>query len=195
MMTVGLTGGMGSGKTTVARLFAAQGIPVYDSDSMARKLMETPGKLMTGITELLGEEAYVGNKLNRSFIAGKVFDDKALLDRLNKLVHPAVKRDFRRWAAVQDAPYVIQEAAILFENGSYKEHDKTILVTAPEEVRVARILKRDGSSETEIRARMEHQWKDSRKEALAHFTIFNKNLESTRETVKEVHAKLLQTTG
>ncbi len=194
MMTVGLTGGIGSGKTTVARLFTAIGIPVYDSDTRAKKLMEASGKLRTGITELLGEAAFTGNKLNRPYIAGKVFDDRDLLKQLNNLVHPAVKRDFRRWAALQDAPYVIQEAAILFENGTYKEHDKIILVTAPEEVRVARIMERDGSSEKEIRSRMDHQWKDSRKEALAHFTIVNTDLECTRALVAGIHAKLLQTT-
>lgn len=194
MMTVGLTGGIGSGKTTVARLFTALNIPVYDSDTRAKKLMEAPGKLRTAITELLGEAAFTGKKLNRPYIAGKVFDDKDLLKQLNNLVHPAVKRDFRRWAALQDAPYVIQEAAILFENGTYKEHDKIILVTAPEEVRVARIMERDGSSEKEVRSRMEHQWKDSRKEALAHFTIVNTDLECTRASVAGIHAKLLQTT-
>lgn len=194
MMTVGLTGGIGSGKTTVAKLFSALGIPVYNSDEMAKKLMQTPGKLKSGITALLGDEAYIENKLNKPYIAGRVFDNASLLDQLNKLVHPAVKKDFKEWAARQHAPYVIQEAAILFENGSYREYDKIILVTAPEDIRVARILNRDGSNENDIRARMGHQWQDSKKEALSHFIIINTDMEKTNEAVDAIHAKLLKTT-
>jgi dephospho-CoA kinase len=123
-----------------------------------------------------------------------VFDDSKLLDQLNKLVHPAVKKDFKKWAARQRAPYVIQEAAILFENGSYTEYDRIILVTAPEETRIARIVHRPGSSKKDIKARMRNQWEDSRKEALAHFTIVNTDMEKTQVAVDTIHAKLLKTT-
>ena len=146
MKIVGLTGGIGSGKTTVAHMFASQGIPVYNSDERAKELMVSSKELVNGIKSLLGEDAYTEDELNRGYVARRVFTDKALLQSLNDLVHPAVRNDFDDWTSEQNAPYVIQEAAILFENGAYEKFDSMILVTAPKMLRLKRIMQRDHES-------------------------------------------------
>lgn len=191
MKKVGLTGGIGSGKTTVARQFAELGVPVYNSDQEAKRLMRDHPQLRSRIIALFGSEAYTNGELNRTFIAGQVFGNSQKLHELNALVHPAVREDFNTWMSEQQAPYVIQEAAILFENGSYPEFDHMILVTAPRQVRINRLMERDGSSEAEIMARMGHQWEDAKKIPLAHFVIENTILENTRDRVGEVHEMIL----
>ncbi|MCX2719386.1 dephospho-CoA kinase [Lentiprolixibacter aurantiacus] len=192
MKIVGLTGGIGSGKTTVSRMFEALGVPVYNSDKRAKELMVTSKKLRVQIIDLLGEEAYKNGQLQRNFIAERVFALPELLQKLNALVHPAVKEDFKQWASQQDFPYVIQEAAILIENGSHEAFDKMILVTAPLEERIARILKRDSSSREAILERMQHQWEDSKKAQFADFVIENLELTKTQEKVAAIHAELLE---
>ena len=195
MIIVGLTGGIGSGKSTVGRMFADLGVPVYDSDSAAKKLMESSSKIKNEIKELLGDAAYSGKKLNKKYISKRVFNDPDALKRLNSIVHPVVKKDFLSWATQQEAPYVIQEAAIIFENGSYKNYDKVILVKAPKKVRVRRIMERDGSSQKEILARMQNQWKDAEKVKLSHFVINNTDLEKTRIEVDRIHRQLVKIAG
>ena len=190
MKIIGLTGGIGSGKTTVARMFKLHGIPVYNSDERAKELMVQSEDLVNSIKSLLGDEAYNKNELNREYVAQKVFTDKEMLQSLNNLVHPAVRSDFGSWAAKQDAPYVIQEAAILFENGAYEKFDRMILVTAPKLIRLKRIMQRDNESENNILARMSHQWDDTKKLPLAHFVIENTDLEKTKTEVKKIHEKL-----
>ena len=192
MKIVGLTGGIGSGKTTVSAMFADLGVPVYNSDRQAKELMQTSSELREQITELLGKEAYREGELQRQYIAKKVFRSPELLRQLNEIVHPAVKKDFSDWASIQEYPYVIQEAAILFENGSHSAFDKMILVTAPVEERIARIQKRDGSNREAILDRMQQQWEDLRKEALSDYVIDNTNLERTRDQVAAIHAELLE---
>ncbi len=194
MKQVGLTGGIGSGKTTVGNMFAELGVPVYNSDLEAKKLMADDPDVRAGLLELFGEEAFLAGVLNRSYIAGEVFGNPKRLKALNALVHPAVRHHFKQWAASQKAPYVIQEAAILFENGSYPDFDFMILVTAPKAQRVKRLEQRDNSTEEEILARMEHQWEDAKKIPLAHFVIENMDLEQTRNRVKEVHQHILSAT-
>jgi len=192
MKIIGLTGGIGSGKTTVSGMFAELGVPVYNSDLEAKRLMQTSTSLRKKISALLGDEAYKGKSLQRPYIAGKVFKDPDLLQKLNAIVHPAVKKHFRKWAARQDFPYVIQEAAILFENGSYPAFDRMILVTAPEEIRIARIQERDRSTRESILERIGHQWKDDRKAELADYVIENTDLTRTRDQVAIIHAELLE---
>lgn len=194
-MRVGLTGGIGSGKSTVAGYFRNLGIPVYDSDRQARDLMENTPALRSQIESLLGPEAYSGKRLNRPFIAGKVFDNPGLLASLNNLVHPVVRRNFLEWSERQRAPYVVQEAAILFENGGYRQLDQTVLVTAPESVRLRRVMKRDGVSEQAVRARMHNQWDDSRKIPLADFVIENSRRQTARSQVRKIHQRLLERSG
>lgn len=191
MRIIGLTGGMGSGKTTIASMFKEMGVPVYNSDEMAKKLMVSSKIARKEIIELLGVEAYSGDKLNRSFIAEKVFADGEMLKRLNRIVHPLVRKSFRSWARKQKYPYVIQEAAIIFENENQDFYDKIVLVTAPKEVRLERILKRDGSQREKVLERMDNQWPDSKKIPLADFVVNNVNLSETRSKVEDIHSLLL----
>lgn len=195
MIVVGLTGGIGSGKTTVAGFFKTLGIPVYIADDEAKKLMNTAQDLVAGITELFGPEAYKNHKLNRPFIAETIFNDAALLQQMNALVHPKVAEHFKQWANKQIAPYVIKEAAVLFENGSYKSCDFTITVTADEAVRMARVLKRDHTTEKKVKAIMENQWPDDKKIALSDFVIENTDLEATKKQVVEIHQTILKSMG
>jgi len=192
-MYVGLTGGIGSGKSTVAGYFGGLGVPVYNSDLRARELMEQDASLREGIVGLLGMEAYKGEKLNRPYIAAQVFAQKHLLNQLNALVHPAVREDFRQWTARQHAPYVIQEAAILIENGAYRELDRLILVTAPKGERIKRVIRRDCITEQDVLARMNNQWEDEEKISLADFVIHNTDLATTQQQVREIHRVLLET--
>ncbi|QBA64367.1 dephospho-CoA kinase [Muriicola soli] len=193
MIRVGLTGGMGSGKTTIAKMFIELGIPVYNSDMEARRLLMEDAEIRKAVIALFGDSAYVGGQLNRTFIAEKVFSDSELLEQLNQVVHPAVRADFREWAKRQTAPYVIQEAAILYENGGFEEFDYMILVTAPKKTRILRIKQRDQLSEEDILKRMKHQWSEKRKKALADFVIHNSDLPGSQARVKEIHRQLIET--
>lgn len=192
MKVVGLTGGIGSGKSTVAGFFKNLGVPIYIADEEAKKIMETSSKVRQKILLLFGKEAYEGNKPNRPLISSRVFQDKSLLDALNKIIHPAVKEHFETWLLEQTGTYVIYEAAILFEHGGETRCDFTILVTAPKEVRIKRLLKRDQSSRAKIEARMDAQWSDDRKRKLADFHIENQQLKLTEERVHELHKTLLR---
>lgn len=191
MRIVGLTGGIGSGKSTVARMFRELGVPVYDSDSEAKQLMTSSGKVREAIIGLLGETAYQGKELNRSFVAEKVFKNPELLQKLNAIVHPAVRNHFKEWAKAQNAPYVVQETALIFENGSQDHYDHIILVTAPLDVRLNRVMERDGVEPKAVLERMKNQMDDADKVDLAHFCIENLDLETTKERVKELHTKLM----
>lgn len=191
MRIVGLTGGIGSGKTTVAKLFNALGVPVYDSDQQAKELMNNSEILIKKIKSLLGEDSYENKKLNRSFIAQKVFGDKELLSKLNTIVHPAVREDFLVWVSNQNHKYVIQETALLFENKAEELYDSVILVTAPEEVRVKRVLQRDKNTREAILARINNQLSDAVKIPKADFVIENINLDETKEKVEKLNRSLL----
>ncbi len=195
MICVGLTGGIGSGKSTVASYFRALGIPVYDSDSRAKELMQNDPKLREEITQLMGEKAYNIQGLDRRWVATRVFSNPDLLKALNDLVHPAVRRDFDQWSALQQAPYVLQEAAILMENGAYRHLDHIILVITPEKMRIARVIKRDQITEAQVQERIRNQWTDAEKIPLADFVIENTDLEHTREQVGVIHRKLLELSG
>ena len=191
MKIVGITGGIGSGKTTIARFFHEEfGIPVYYADKEAKNLMHTQ-ELVRPITELLGERAYKDGNLDRAYVASKVFEDTDLLNKLNGIVHPAVGKHFIDWAKKQNAPYVLKEAAILFENGNASDCDAVILVTAPEDMRIQRVLERDHTTVEDVRARMNKQWSDSEKIPLADFVIENIDLISSKKAAREIHNKLL----
>ncbi|MDH7448275.1 dephospho-CoA kinase [Aquimarina sp. 2201CG14-23] len=190
MKIVGLTGGIGSGKSTVAKMFKKLGASIYIADDEAKKLMNEDDDVKKQILQLLGKESYVSGELNRPFIADKVFNDKSLLEKLNAIVHPAVANHFITWKQKQKGAYVIKEAAILFENSGYKQCDYTILVTAPEETRIERVLKRDHTTRTQVLARLKNQWLDSKKIPLADFVIINTKLEETWLQVQQIHNKL-----
>lgn len=191
MKIIGLTGGIGSGKTTVARMFSELGVPIYIADQRARELTNTSEKIIDGITELFGDRAYTEGELDRVYVADRVFKNREQLDALNAIIHPEVGRDFTEWCSRQESPYVIKEAAILFESGSYKGCDLVILVIADLENRIERIIKRDGSDRDQILARMSNQWSDDKKSELANIIIENNELESTRKQVEQIHVQLL----
>lgn len=191
MKIIGLTGGIGSGKTTVANFFKELGVPVYIADVEAKKIMNTSASIKMALISLFGKKTYLNNELNRKFIASKVFKDKSLLQKLNDIVHPEVEKHFKFWKANQDQPYVIYEAAIIFENNAQSKFDYTILVTAPQDIKVKRVLNRDHATEQEVKSRMENQWDDSKKEKLANFIIENIDLEDTKSQIYQLHTKLL----
>ncbi|MFK5972727.1 MAG: dephospho-CoA kinase [Flavobacteriaceae bacterium] len=192
MRIVGLTGGIGSGKTTVGKMFTELGVPVYNSDKQAKILMQYSKRIRKAVISLLGEDAYIDKKINRKFIAFKIFNDKNLLRELNGIVHPEVRKHFLSWARKQNTSYVIQEAAVIFENSSVARYDKIILVTAPIKVRIARIVKRDTATEENILARMGSQWKDVEKIPLSDFVIENVDLDKTKSKIVKVHERLLE---
>lgn len=189
---VGLTGGIGSGKTTVANFFKDLNIPVYISDIEAKALMIRSKVIRRKLIQLFGEEAYCSKNLNKSFIANKIFNDKNLLEKMNSIVHPKVGSHFKRWLKKQDAPYVIKEAALFFENNTYKSLDFIITVIAPESTRIERIMERDKSSLKKIKAIINNQWCDEQKIKLSDFVIENIGLIETKSQVKKIHHKILK---
>ncbi len=193
MIVVGLTGGIGSGKTTVAKQFELLGIPVYIADEEAKKLMNRSKIIKRKLIALFGNEAYIDNQLNKAFIADIIFKNKEYLQKMNAIIHPRVAKHFNNWLQKQSAPYVIKEAAILFENGGYKFCDYIITVTAPKNLRLNRLLKRDNTTKDKIEAIMKNQWTDKQKVKLSQFVISNEDLENTKKQVVKVHNQLLKT--
>ncbi|MGV3762993.1 dephospho-CoA kinase [Parapedobacter sp.] len=175
---VGITGGIGSGKSIVCKVFHTLGIPIFDADREAKRLMATDRGLIAAIRLEFGDGAYDRDgAINRGYLANQVFNDPRRLALLNGLVHPVVIRAGEEWARSQDGPYSIKEAALLFESGSFKLNDYTVLVTAPEPVRMARVVQRDGVTPEQVRARMKRQWPDEEKARLADFTIVNDGIQ------------------
>ncbi|MFD1614250.1 dephospho-CoA kinase [Gelatiniphilus marinus] len=191
MIIVGLTGGIGSGKTTVAKQFMALGIPVYIADEEAKKLMHKSKIIKRKLIQLFGDNAYIDNTLNKPFIADIIFNDSRYLEKMNAIIHPRVAKHFNKWAAKQKAPYVIKEVAILFENGGHKLCDYVITVTAPLDLRIERLLKRDKTTEGKIKAIMKNQWSDAEKVKLSDFEIKNTSFENTKKQVVKVHGQIL----
>ncbi|WP_121665568.1 dephospho-CoA kinase [Mesonia aquimarina] len=189
-MIIGLTGGIGSGKTTVAKMFESYGIPIYIADEEAKKMLNFIS-VKKEVIQLLGENAYKNNQPDREYIASKVFADAELLAELNGIIHPRVQEHFQEWYDQQQSAYVIYEAAILFEKGGYKKCDFSILVTAPKDEKIKRLQERDNSSKEQIEARMKNQWSDEKKKDFADFIIENIELETTKLQVKKLHERLL----
>ena len=190
MKTVGLTGGIGSGKSTLMQWFQKQGVPCFESDAVGRKLLDTD--LREAVSEAFGAELYLQTgSLDRNALAEKVFANPAALAKLNQIVHPAVAivfEDFKKQHA--NAPFVINEAAILFETGGYKNYDVVILVTAPKSDRIERIINRDGSTKAEVIKRMKNQWEDERKRKLADYVIENSTIKSAQKQAAQILEKL-----
>ena len=190
MLKVGLTGGIGSGKTTVAEIFYSLGIPVYNSDERAKYLMENDPSLRVAIIEYFGEESYRSEGLNRLYLSKEVFSDKSKLQKLNSLVHPVVGNDFAAWCKNQSAPFVVKEAAILIESGGYKGLDKIIIITASENTRMDRVMDRDNAKASEVRNRINNQMADSERLKHADYIVNNDGKEMLIPQVKEVFNRL-----
>lgn len=193
MIKVGITGGIGSGKSIVAKILTVIGFPVFDSDTEAKLLMVNNSNVIQQVKEVFGEEAYIDKQLNRKYLADKIFNNEELKEQLNAIVHPAVRQEFEDWSNRQDSSLVFNEAAILFEIGRYKDFDYTILVTAPEELRIQRVIDRDKTTRKEVLKRMENQWKDEEKKALASFVINNDNEELVTLQVESILRSLGET--
>ncbi len=192
MYRVGLTGGIGSGKSTVARIFGILGVPVYYADTEAKRLMNTDEMLKNGISGLFGPGAYTDGILNNSYLASRAFPDPALLSSLNALVHPAVHRDFNRWCEERTHfPYVIEEAAILIESGARKQFDFIVVVYADEETRIGRVSMRDGAVEAGIRERMKRQMSPQELNSYADHIIDNNGKQLLIPQVLELHGKFV----
>ena len=186
MLKVGLTGGIGSGKTTVSEIFHSLGVPVYNSDERAKYLMENDPSLRVNIIQYFGEESYRSEGLNRSYLAQEVFSDKAKLEKLNSIVHPIVASDFEGWCLEQKAPFILKEAAILIESGAYIGLDEIIVVTASENTRIDRVIERDKINAGEVRHRMNNQISDSERLEYADFVIENDGKQMLISQVKEI---------
>ncbi|MRG45636.1 dephospho-CoA kinase [Chitinophaga sp. SYP-B3965] len=194
MQIIGITGGIGSGKSTVARIFGLLGIPVYSADDAAKEIMVKDQLLIGQIKDHFGAEAYLPDgSLNRKFISNIVFNDKSQLEKLNSIVHPATIRDSEAWAQRQRSPYVIKEAALLFETESFHHVDKVIGVYAPESLRILRVMKRDGVSRNDVLARMHKQIDDRIKMKLSDHVIYNDEQQMVIPQVLALH-KLFQLT-
>ena len=187
MYKVGITGGIGSGKSTVCSLFAERGIAVYDSDSRAKQLMNESTELRQQLIEAFGEECYTDGELNRGYLASKVFGNAEALARLNAIVHPAVRADFRTWAEQQSGAYVILESAILFEAGFETEVDTTLAVMAPLEERIRRTMARDGVDRESVLERIAHQMSDDELHSKAKRTLVNLIADYTESDVEQLH--------
>jgi dephospho-CoA kinase len=194
MIKVGITGGIGSGKTTVANIFQTLGIPVFHSDIEAKKCYSTHADLREKMIELLGAAAYdTEQNPNFGFIAQRIFADESLLNQVNKLIHPIVAQHFDAWcAANQHAPYILKEAAILVETGAHKLLDALIVVHAPEELRIERVMKRSEQTRDEVKARMLRQ--GNTEEAMKHadFCIENDGKKALIPQVLSIHAQLIE---
>ncbi len=193
-LQIGITGGIGAGKSLIARIFQTLGVPVYDADSRAKWLMTHDKNLIAEIKDQFGEEAYLADGLlNRTYLSEKVFNNEARLKQLNALVHPKVGKDFERWAGRQTAPYVLKEAALLIEAGSYKTLDYLITVNAPEKVRLSRVLLRDTHrSEEDVEAIMKKQLSDNERAEKADFVIVNDGSSLVVPKVLQLHERFLK---
>ena len=187
MYKIGITGGIGSGKSTVCSLFAERGIAVYDSDSRAKQLMSESAELREQLIEAFGEECYADGALNRAYLAKQVFGNAEALSRLNAIVHPAVRADFRTWAEQQSGAYVILESAILFEAGFESEVDTTLAVMVPLEERIRRTMARDGVDRESVLERIAHQMSDDELHARAKRTLVNLIADYTESDVEQLH--------
>ena len=187
---IGLTGGIGSGKSTVAKIFAQLGIPVLDADATAKHLMNNDESIKAALIKTFGEDVYMDHQLNRQFLAKLVFEDAFKLNQLNAIVHPVAIQYAKEWTLKQSAPYVIKEAALFFESGSSEGVDKMIGVTAPKHIRIQRVMQRDAISRDEVIKRMDHQLDDNLKMKLCDWVIQNDEMHLLIPQVLAIHQSL-----
>ena len=190
MKKIGITGGIGSGKSYVSRIIKSMGFPVYNSDDSAKSLMESNPKIKEGLLLLFGDFIYVKGELNKKKLAELIFESPELREKVNALVHPVVRADFAQWASNQSQEIVFNEAAILFETGAYTNFDATILVIAPAAIRIDRVMKRENCSRALVLKRIQSQWSDEQKSSLADFQIINDSVSPLLIQVEKVLEKI-----
>jgi len=191
MIKVGITGGIGSGKSTVCKVFRIMGIPVFEADPVAKQLMNTDPLIREQLVRLFGEAVYLPDQtIDRKHLAGIVFNDSSLLKKLNAIVHPAVQNAFDEWCLKQQSPYVLHEAAILFESGFYKFMDKTITIVVNENERIERVMKRDKITAELVKQRIKNQMNDEERIKLADFVISNNDNELIIPQILDINKKI-----
>jgi dephospho-CoA kinase len=191
MLLIGLTGGIGSGKTTIAHIFEVLGIPVYYADVAAKRIMNEDDNTKKKVIDTFGKEAYKNGNLNRKYLADIVFLSAEKLDLLNSIVHPATIKDAEEWIKKQISPYIIKEAALLFESGSHQTLDYIIAIKSPLDLRIVRAMKRDGISREEVIARMKKQMSEETKINLSDFVIINDEVQLVLPQVLQLHEKFI----
>ncbi|WP_018611468.1 dephospho-CoA kinase [Segetibacter koreensis] len=191
MLKIGLTGGIGSGKSIVAGIFKVFGIPVFDADTEAKLIMEKDEQLVLSIQKLFGNDSYTGKILNRKYLANIVFNDPGKLQQLNALVHPAAILAAKKWMDTQTAPYVVKEAALLYESDSARHLDFVIGVHAPQALRIKRVMERDNASEEQVLARIGRQMNEEEKIKLCDFVVINDEEQLLIPQVLQLHKKFL----
>lgn len=192
-LKVGVTGGIGSGKSMVCNIFKTLRVPVFNADTEAKKLMNNDQNIKHALIALLGKNIYTDQgTLDKKGMADIIFNDKEILQKINQIIHPAVRKQFGVWYQNQNTDYIVQEAAILFESGAYQLMDINILIKAPEELRIKRVMERDGVLENQVIARMANQWNDEKKEKLADFIVYNDERDFLTTQILEIHKKILQ---
>lgn len=192
MKVVGLTGGIGSGKSTVAKMFEDLGVPVYYADTEAKRLMTESHRLRKNLIDLFGDKVFDESGLNREYLAAIVFNDKEKLEALNALVHPEVEMDFHQWMKKKRTPYIIQENPLIFEKNKQQEYDAVITVASPEKLRIERVMRRDGMDYNQVRARIANQLNQDIKVKNATYVIENSSgLDTCRIAVQAVHHHIL----
>jgi dephospho-CoA kinase len=190
-LTVGITGGIGSGKSTICKIFRLLNVPVFEADLEAKKLIHSNSVIKAGLIDLFGEAIYTADgTVDRKELAKLIFNDENQLAKVNKLVHPLIRAEFKSWLEKQSAPYIIHEAAILFESGFYKMMDYTILVSAPENIRIERVSKRDNVTREQVKERIQKQWTDQHKRELATLEIKNDNKELIIPQIIEIDKQI-----
>ena len=191
MKKVAVTGGIGAGKTTVSNLFEKIGIPVFNSDEIAKELMHNDKQLKSDIIKAFGNESYINNELNRAYLSDIVFNDETLLNKINSIVHPQVGKEFNQWLLNQQSKYIIYESAIIFENNSEDLFDKIICVIAPEEDVISRVMKRNSFSRDKVISIISNQLPDQVKRNKADYIIENINKSDLTDRVLEIHNKII----
>lgn len=195
MTIVGITGGIGSGKSTVCKVFETLGIPVFNSDDEAKSVYTDFPEILEAVRSQFGDTVFSGGELNKAALASIVFENKEALRKLNQLIHPLVRSKFEKWVEKQNSPYVLREAAILIESGAAADCDFVILVKAPESVRIERVLLRNGLSEAQIKQRMTAQMSDDEKSSKSDFIVNNDGSELVLPQILKIHQSLLQSSG
>ncbi len=191
MLKIGLTGGIGSGKSTVARIFEVLGVPVYYADAAAKRLMNEDDDVKLSITNAFGKDAYINGILNRDYVAKQVFNSEEKIKTLNAIVHPATIKDAELWFQKQQSPYVIKEAALIFESGSNAALDYVIGVQSPENMRIRRAIQRDNISEEQVKARMSKQMNEEKKLCLCNIIIVNDEQQALIPQVLAAHKNFI----